>query len=104
MTEIAVRKKPETTTFEAEIKEFEKQIKLLLWLGEMKARIEHVRKEDEEKGHIPMPQDPLIKVRRNRNPPFSVKHWPICRSFTKDILLSTYMVFPKNAKNLLTWL
>lgn len=56
--------------FETTIKESEKRIKLLLQPGEMKARLEHFRKEAESKLSPLPPHEPLIKVQQNLHPPF----------------------------------
>ena len=67
------------TTFE----EAEKRIKLLIRPGEMKARLEHFKKEAEER-LPPLPvEEPLIKVRRNLHPPFVGKALQYMREFHK---------------------
>lgn len=70
MTELLQGKKVTNRDFETEIEELEKRIKLLIQLGEMKARIEHSRKEAKSKLPPLPPQEPLIKVKRNCHPTF----------------------------------
>ncbi|KAM1524790.1 hypothetical protein ACFX10_009346 [Malus domestica] len=67
------------TTFE----EADKRIKLLLRLGEMKARLEHFRQEAESKLSPLTPQEPLIKIRRNLHPPFLGKALEYMQEFHK---------------------
>lgn len=70
MTELLQEKKVIDHDFETEIEEFEKRIKTLLRPGEMKACFKHFGKEAGSKLPPLPPQEPLIKVKRNRHPPF----------------------------------
>ena len=69
MTELTQCKQSVNHALETTFEEAKKRIKLLIRPGEMKARLEHFRKEAEDK-LPPLPvQKPLIKVRRNLHPP-----------------------------------
>lgn len=70
MTKLLQGKKVTNCDFEIEIEEFEKRIKLVIQPGEMKACIEHFRKEAKNKLTSLPPQEPLIKVKWNCHLPF----------------------------------
>ena len=79
------------TTFE----EAEKRIKLLIRPGEMKARLEHFKKETEDK-LPPLPiEGPLIKIRRNLHPPFLGEALQYMREFHKTHSANDLYGLPK---------
>lgn len=70
MTELLQGKKVIDRDFETTIEQSNKRIKLIFRPGEIKAHLDHLRKETESK-LPPLPtQESLIKVRRNLHPPF----------------------------------
>ncbi|KAM1939581.1 hypothetical protein ACFX13_027408 [Malus domestica] len=70
MTELVQGKRLVSQDLETTFEEADKRIKLLFRPGEMKARLEHFRKEAEGKLPPLTPQEPLIKIRQNLHPPF----------------------------------
>ncbi|KAM1002267.1 hypothetical protein ACFX2C_002716 [Malus domestica] len=62
MTELVPGKRLVNRDVETTFEEADKRIRLLLWLGEMKARFEHFRQEAESKLPPPTTQASLIKI------------------------------------------
>lgn len=70
--------------FETTIEESNKRIKLILRPREMKACLEHFRKEAKSK-LPPLPsQEPLIKVKWNHHPPFLGEALEYMQDFHKN--------------------
>ncbi|KAM2620250.1 hypothetical protein TB1_036299 [Malus domestica] len=70
MTELAQEKRLVDQDIETTFEEADKRIKLLIRPGEMRARLEHFRREAESKLSPPVIQEPLVRIRRNLHPPF----------------------------------
>ena len=79
------------TTFE----EAEKRIKLLIRPGEMKARLEHFKKDAEDKLLPLLVEEPLIKVWRNLHPPFLGEALQYMRAFHKTHSVNDLYGLPK---------
>lgn len=67
----------------------------------MKARIEHFRKEAENKLPPLLPQEPLIKVRQNRHPPFFGEVLEYMREFHKKNSANNLYGLPKTCQEFL---
>ncbi|KAM1746425.1 hypothetical protein ACFX11_013056 [Malus domestica] len=81
--------------FETTIEESEKNIKLLIWPDEMKARFKHFRKKAEINLPPLTPQKPLIRVRWNLYPPFVGESLEYIREFHKKHSTNDLYGLPK---------
>ncbi|KAM2660810.1 hypothetical protein EV2_023189 [Malus domestica] len=95
MTELVQGKRLVNRDIETTFEEADKQIKLLLRRGEMKARLEHFRQEAESKLASPAIQEPLIKIRRNLYPPFLGEALEYMRKFHKKHSANDLYGLPK---------
>ena len=95
MTELVHDKQSVDHALETTFEEAEKRIKLLLRPGEMKARLEHFKKEVENK-LPPLPvEEPLIKIRRNLHPLFLGEALQYMREFHKNHSANDLYGLPK---------
>lgn len=95
MTELLQGKKAIYYDLETMIEESEKQIKLLIQLGEIKARLEHFREEAESKLPPLTPQEPLIKMRLNLHLPFLSEALKYMQEFYNKYLANDLYVLPR---------
>ncbi|KAM1764055.1 hypothetical protein COP1_003265 [Malus domestica] len=95
MTELVQGKRLVNQDIETTFEEADKLIKLLLRLGEMKARLEHFRQEAESKLTPPATQELLIKIRRNLHPPFLGEALEYMRKFHKKHSANDLYGLPK---------
>ncbi|KAM1957566.1 hypothetical protein ACFX15_003055 [Malus domestica] len=95
MTELVQGKRLVNRDIETTFEEADKQIKLLLRPGEMKARLEHFRQEAENKLAPPAIQEPLIKIRRNLHPPLLGEALEYMREFHKKHSANDLYGLPK---------
>ncbi|KAM1195014.1 hypothetical protein ACFX2J_021567 [Malus domestica] len=87
--------------FETTIEASEKRIKLLLRLGEMKARFEQFKKEAESQ-LPPLPlKEPLIRVRRNLHPPLLGESLEYMKEFHKKYSANDLYGLPKASQEAL---
>ncbi|KAM1033240.1 hypothetical protein ACFX2C_036810 [Malus domestica] len=95
MTELVHGKRLVNQDVETTFEEADKRIKLLLQPGEMKARLEHFRREAESKLSPPITQEPLIKIRQNLHPPFLGEALEYMREFHKKHSANDLYGLPK---------
>ena len=95
MTELVHGKQSVDHALETTFEEADKRIKLLVRPGEMKARLEHFKKEAEDK-LPPLPvEEPLIKIWRNLHPPFLGEALQYMREFHKNYSANDLYGLPK---------
>ncbi|KAB2600207.1 hypothetical protein D8674_010478 [Pyrus ussuriensis x Pyrus communis] len=95
MIELAEGKKVAAAGFETTIEDAEKRIKILLWPGETRARLEHFTQEVEMRLSPLPPREPFIKVRRNLHPPFLGESLEYMREFHKKYSANDLYGLPK---------
>lgn len=87
--------------FETTIEESKKRIKLLIRHGEIKAHLEHFREEAKSKLPPLPPQEPLIMIRRNLNPPFLGETLKYMQEFHKKYSANNLYDLPRTCQDTL---